>query len=33
VDAWLKMEPAPEPVTFDAAVQLPTQEYTIQSER
>jgi type VI secretion system protein ImpF len=32
VDAWLRVDPAPEPVTFDAALELPTREYVIQSE-
>jgi type VI secretion system protein ImpF len=30
IEAWLRVEPAPEPVAFDAMLQLSTQEYTVQ---
>ena len=30
IDALLRVEPAPEPVTFDAVLQLNTQEYVVQ---
>jgi type VI secretion system protein ImpF len=30
VDALLRVEPAPEPVTFDAVLQLQNQEYRVQ---
>lgn len=32
VDAMLKMEPAPEPVTFDTVLHVTTQEYEVQEE-
>jgi type VI secretion system protein ImpF len=31
VDAVLRVEPAPEPVTFDTLLRLNTQEYVVQS--
>jgi type VI secretion system protein ImpF len=31
IDALLRVEPAPEPVTFDAFLQLTTQEYMVES--
>jgi type VI secretion system protein ImpF len=30
VEAWLRVEPAPEPVTFDTILRLNTQEYVVQ---
>jgi type VI secretion system protein ImpF len=30
IEALLRVEPAPEPVTFDAELQLTTQKYTVQ---
>jgi type VI secretion system protein ImpF len=30
IEALLRLEPAPEHVTFDATLQLSTQEYTVQ---
>jgi type VI secretion system protein ImpF len=30
VEAWLRLEPAPEPVTFDTVLRLNTQEYVIE---
>jgi type VI secretion system protein ImpF len=30
IEAWLRVQPAPEPVAFDAVLQLSTQEYTVQ---
>lgn len=30
IEALLRVEPAPEPVTFDAMLQLSTHEYTVQ---
>ena len=32
IDALLRVDPAPEPVTFDAVLQLNTQQYVIQRE-
>jgi type VI secretion system protein ImpF len=32
IDAWLRVDPAPEPVTFDAVLQLNTQQYVVQRE-
>jgi type VI secretion system protein ImpF len=29
IDAMLRVEPAPEPITFDAVLQLNTQQYTV----
>jgi type VI secretion system protein ImpF len=33
VDGMLKVEPAPEPVTFDTVLHLSTQEYEVKEER
>jgi type VI secretion system protein ImpF len=30
VDGWLRVEPAPEPVTFDTLLQLNTRDYVVQ---
>jgi type VI secretion system protein ImpF len=30
IDALLRVEPAPEPITFDAVLQLNTQQYTVR---
>ena len=30
IEALLRVEPAPEPVTFDAVLQLNTQKYVVQ---
>jgi len=30
VDGWLRMEPAPEPVSFDTVLQLGTRSYVVQ---
>ena len=30
IDALLRVDPTPEPVTFDAVLQLNTQQYVIQ---
>jgi len=32
IDALLRVDPAPEPVTFDAVLQLNTQQYVVQRE-
>jgi type VI secretion system protein ImpF len=32
IDALLKVEPASEPVTFDAVLQLNTQEYQVRGQ-
>lgn len=32
IDALLRLDPAPEPVTFDAALQLGTSSYTVRGE-
>jgi type VI secretion system protein ImpF len=32
VDAYLRVEPAPEPVVFDTVLQLHTQEYVVQGQ-
>jgi type VI secretion system protein ImpF len=32
IDALLRVDPAPEPVTFDALLQLSTQQYVIRSQ-
>lgn len=32
IDALLRVEPAPEPVTFDAVLQLNTQQYVVQGK-
>jgi type VI secretion system protein ImpF len=32
IDALLRVDPAPEPVTFDAVLQLATQQYVVQRE-
>jgi type VI secretion system protein ImpF len=32
IEAFLRVEPAPEPVTFDAMLQLHTQEYVIRGQ-
>jgi type VI secretion system protein ImpF len=33
IDALLRVDPSPEPVTFDAVLQLNTQQYVIQREQ
>jgi type VI secretion system protein ImpF len=33
IDALLRIDPAPEPVTFDAVLQLNTQQYVIEGQR
>jgi type VI secretion system protein ImpF len=33
VDALLRVDPTPEPVSFDAVLQLTTQEYVVQQSR
>jgi type VI secretion system protein ImpF len=33
IDALLRVDPAPEPVTFDAVLHLNTQQYVIQRDR
>jgi type VI secretion system protein ImpF len=33
IDAFLRVDPSPEPVTFDAVLQLNTQQYVIQREQ
>ena len=33
IDALLRVDPVPEPVTFDALLQLSTQQYVIRSQR
>jgi type VI secretion system protein ImpF len=30
IEAMLRVEPAPEPITFDAVLQLNTQQYTVR---
>ena len=32
IDAMLRVEPAPEPVTFDAVLQLNTQQYIVRGQ-
>jgi type VI secretion system protein ImpF len=32
IEALLRVEPAPEPVTFDAVLRLNTQEYVVQGQ-
>jgi hypothetical protein len=32
IDALLRLDPAPEPVTFDAALQLGTSSYSVRGE-
>ncbi len=32
VDAWLRIEPAPEPVVFDTILQLGTREYVVKGQ-
>jgi type VI secretion system protein ImpF len=32
IEALLRVEPAPAPVTFDAMLQLPTQEYVVRGQ-
>jgi type VI secretion system protein ImpF len=32
IDAFLRVDPSPEPVTFDAVLQLNTQQYVIQRD-
>ena len=32
IDALLRVDPAPEPVTFDAMLQLNTQQYTVRGQ-
>jgi len=33
IDAFLRVDPSPEPVTFDAVLQMNTQQYVIQREQ
>jgi len=33
IDAFLRVDPSPEPVTFDAVLQMNTQQYVIQQEQ
>ncbi len=33
IDALLRVDPSPEPVTFDAVLQLNTQQYVVQGQR
>ena len=30
IEGWLRLEPNPEPVSFDTVLQLTTREYTVQ---
>ena len=30
VEGWLRLEPTPEPVSFDTVLQLTTREYTVE---
>jgi type VI secretion system protein ImpF len=32
IDALLRVDPAPEPVTFDAVLQLNTQQYLVKGQ-
>jgi type VI secretion system protein ImpF len=32
IDAFLRVDPAPEAVTFDAVLQLNTQQYVVQGQ-
>jgi type VI secretion system protein ImpF len=32
IEAMLRVEPAPEPVSFDAVLQLTTQKYVVQGQ-
>jgi type VI secretion system protein ImpF len=32
IDAMLRVDPTPEPVTFDAVLQLNTQQYVVQGQ-
>jgi len=32
IDALLRLDPAPEPVTFDTVLQLGTQQYVVKGQ-